>query len=284
MSVLTESATSRYAKISEQGLNINVHYNDAGSGDVLIMLHGGGPGASGWSNFSRNVEPLVAAGYRVILVDCPGFNKTDAVVVNESRGLVNARAVKGLMDVLGIEQAHMIGNSLGGFSTMSFALEYPQRLRKMVLMGAAGLGYSLFQPMPLEGIKTLMGLYRAPTLENLKRMIQVFVYDPSRITDDLLQGRYDNMVNRLDHLKNFVDSFDRDPRTLLADLSARLGEMKHQTLVVWGRDDRFVPLDHGLKLIWGMPNAELHVLNNCGHWAQWEHAERFNSLVIDFLQ
>lgn len=284
MTALTEASTSKFARISEAGLDIQVHYNEAGSGPALIMLHGGGPGASGWSNFSRNIEPFVAAGYRVILMDCPGFNKTDALVVNESRGLINARAAKGLMDVLGIQKAHFIGNSLGGFSSLEFALAYPDRLDKLILMGAAGLGHSLFQPMPLEGIKTLMALYNAPTMDNLKRMIQVFVYDPSRITDELMQGRYDNMVARLDHLENFVTSFNRNPRTLLGDLTAQLASIKHSTLAVWGRDDRFIPLDHGLKLLWGMPNAELHVFNNCGHWCQWEHADKFNRLVLDFLK
>ena len=283
MSAFTEASTSKFARVSEAGLELNVHYNDAGSGPAIIMLHGGGPGASGWSNFSRNFEPLVAAGYRVILVDCPGFNKTDSLLVTQSRGLVNARAVKGLMDVLGIDRAHLVGNSLGGFSTMEFALAYPERAGKLILMGAAGLGISLVQPLPMEGIKTLMGLYREPTMENLKRMIQVFVYDPARITDELMQGRYQNMMARPDHLKNFVDSFDRNPRTLLADLTPRLAEIKHPTLGIWGRDDRFIPLDHGLKLLWGMPNAELHFFNNCGHWAQWEHADKFNRLVLDFL-
>ena len=284
MTAFTEASTSRKARINEAGLAIDVHYNDAGSGPALIMVHGGGPGASGWSNFSRNIEPMVARGYRVILIDCPGFGGTDSLLVTESRGLVNARAIKGLMDVLGIERASLIGNSLGGFSSMEFALAYPERLDKLILMGAAGLGVSIFQPLPMEGIKTLMGLYRAPSMEALQRMIQVFVYDPARITPELMQGRYDNMMKRPEHLKNFVESFDRNPRTLMADLTPRLPEIKHPTLALWGRDDRFIPLDHGLRLIWSMPNAELHVFNNCGHWCQWEHADKFNRLVDDFLK
>ncbi len=283
MTTLTEASTSKFARIKENGLDIQLHYNDAGQGETVIMLHGGGPGASGWSNFNRNIEAFVEKGYRVILLDCPGFNKSDSIMVTEFRGLVNARAIKGLMDVLGIERVHLVGNSMGGFSSMSFALEYPGRMGKQILMGPGGLGASLFQAMPMEGIKLLIHLYRDPTLENLKRMTQVFVYEPKRITDELLNGRYENMMRNPAHLKNFIESFDRDPGTLLKDLSPRLGEIKAETLVIWGRDDRFVPLDHGIKLVWALPSAQLHVFGKCGHWVQWEHADGFNRLVLDFL-
>ena len=67
------------------------------------------------------------------------------------------------------------------------------------------------------------------------------------------------------------------------DVGPRLGEVTAPTLVIWGRDDRFVPMDCGLRLLWGMPNAELHIFNRCGHWAQWEHAAKFNRMVLDFL-
>jgi pimeloyl-ACP methyl ester carboxylesterase len=85
-----------------------------------------------------------------------------------------------------------------------------------------------------------------------------------------------------EHLKNFMDSM-RPPAPGLEDLSPRLGEVKAKTLIIWGRDDRFVPLDNGLKFLWGIPDAELHIFSKCGHWAQYEHAEEFNQLVLDFL-
>lgn len=145
------------------------------------MLHGGGPGAGGWTNFSGNIGAFVAAGFRIILPDCPGFNKSGPIVTGEARGTLNARAVKGLMDILGIDKAHLVGNSMGRQASLTFALEYPDRLAKLILMGPAGLGKSMFVPMPLEGIKHLFALYRNPSLEVLKRMMNVFVYDPCAI-------------------------------------------------------------------------------------------------------
>ncbi|MGY2491772.1 alpha/beta fold hydrolase [Cupriavidus sp. CP313] len=284
MAAFTEASTSRFARIREGELDLQVHYNDTGNeGPVVVMMHGSGPGASGWSNFHRNVDAFVDAGYRVILPDSPGWNKSDPIVIRSgSRAGVNAASVKGLMDVLDIEKASLIGNSMGGINALSFALAYPERLHKMVIMGGGGVGTSLFVPIPLEGIKLLQGLYREPTVENLHRMLNVFVFDPKALTPELIQSRYDNMMQHKEHLANFVTSMDANPRQF-ADLSSRLAEIQAQTLVTWGRDDRFVPLDSGLKLLWGLPNAELHVFNRCGHWAQWEHADKFNRLVTAFL-
>lgn len=281
-SALTEAGTSRLRRVHAGETELQLHYNDAGAGPAVVMLHGSGPGASGWSNFHRNVDAFVAAGYRVILPDCPGWNKSDAVVCTESRSHLNARAIKGLLDALDVDKAHIIGNSMGGASALAFALDYPQRLDRMVIMGGGGLGPSVFQPMPLEGIKHLFGLYVDPTPENLKRMLDVFVFDASQLTEELVQGRYRNMMERRDHLENFVKSFRAYPKQF-PDLSSRLSEITATTLVTWGRDDRFVPMDHALRLLHGLPNAELHVFGRCGHWAQWEHADKFNRLVLDFL-
>lgn len=277
MSQLTEDGTSRYVEAG----GMKLHYNEAGSGEAVIMLHGGGPGAGGWSNFAKNIGPF-AERYRTILLDCPGFNKSDTILSSEPRDLVNARAVRDLMDALGIQKAHLIGNSMGGASSIRFALEFPDRIDRLILMGAAGGGQSLFQPLPLEGIKLLFKVYMHPTMDNLKQMMNVFIYDQKQLTEEMIQGRYENMMRRPEHLENFVKSAS-NPANVLSDFTPRLHEIKAKTLIVWGRDDRFVPLDHGLKFIWGIPDAHLHVFSRCGHWAQWEHADAFNRLVFDFL-
>lgn len=281
---ISEAASSRFARIREGELDLQVHYNDLGEGaETVIMLHGSGPGASSWANFSRNIEPLVAAGYRVVLMDSPGWSKSDPIVCRGSRSDLNATALKGLLDVLGLERVHILGNSMGGHSAVAFALSYPERVGKLVLMGGGTGGASPFVPMPTEGIKLINALYREPTIDNLKKMMNVFVYDPSDLTEELFQTRLDNMLSRRDHLDNFVASLAANPRQF-PDFSTRLGEINAKTLVIWGRNDRFVPMDAGLRLIAGIANSELHVFNNCGHWAQWEHAETFNRLVLDFLQ
>jgi 2,6-dioxo-6-phenylhexa-3-enoate hydrolase len=141
----------------------------------------------------------------------------------------------------------------------------------------------MFAPMPMEGIKLVTKLYAHPSHDLLKQMLQVFLYDRSLITDELLKGRWQAIQSYPEHLQNFLMSSRKVPMSAW-DISARLNEIKAKTLVTWGRDDRFVPLDHGLKLVWALENAQLHVFSKCGHWAQWEHADEFNRLVISFLK
>lgn len=280
---INEASSSRFITITEDSQSLQLHYNDVGQGEqVVVMLHGSGPGASGWANFHRNITPLVRSGYRVLLLDCPGWSKSDTIVSTGSRSDLNARCLKAVLDQLNIAKVHIIGNSMGAHSAVGFAIANPQAVDKLILMGGGTGGPSQFVPMPTEGIKLIGALYRDPTVENLKRMMNVFVYDASSLTEELYQQRLANILARKDHLENFVKSLQINPKQF-SDYGHRLSEIKAKTLVIWGRDDRFVPLDIGLRLIWGIPNAEMHIFNQCGHWAQWEHADVFNSMVKDFL-
>lgn len=283
MTRFTEASTSNFITIQEAGKSLSLHYNDIGlGGQVVAMLHGSGPGASGWANFHRNIDALVDSGYRVILMDCPGWSKSDPIVSTGSRSDLNARCLKGLLDGLDISKVHIIGNSMGAHSASAFALDNPDRIGKLVLMGGGTGGPSLFTPMPAEGIKLIGKLYRDPSIENLKRMMEVFVYDAGSLNEEIYQQRLDNILARRDHLENFIKSLEAFPKQF-TDYGHRLDEIQAETLIVWGRNDRFVPLDVGLRILANLPNARMHIFNKCGHWAQWEHAEAFNRLVADFL-
>ena len=191
----TEAATSRFLNVEEGGETLRIHFNDCGEGDeTVVLLHGSGPGATGWANFSRNIDPLVEAGYRVILLDCPGWGKSDSIVNRGSRSDLNARVLKSVIDQLDISKVHLLGNSMGGHSAVAFTLSWPERVGKLVLMGGGTGGMSLFTPMPTEGIKLLNGLYREPTIENLKKMMNIFVFDTRDLTDALFEARLNNML------------------------------------------------------------------------------------------
>jgi len=270
---LTEEGTSKFIKAGD----LKLHYHEAGSGPALIMVHGGGPGAGGWSNYRRNVDHF-AQHYRVILPDLPGFAKSDKPAVEGGLLTFMARAIKGLMDALDIHRAHFVGNSLGGATTMKFALDYPDRIQRIVLMGAPAL--ALFTPQPSEGIKHLMGYYAppGPSMEKLRNFLNVMVYDGSQLTDQLIKERYEASIQP-DLVANPILS----PRAVLEPVWKDVGNIKHKTLIVWGRDDRTVTLDHSFFLLNQLENVRLHVFSKCGHWAQWEKAAEFNRLVSDFL-
>lgn len=197
----TEAATSRFLNVEEAGKTLRIHFNDCGQGDeTVVLLHGSGPGATGWANFSRNIDPLVEAGYRVILLDCPGWGKSDSVVNSGSRSDLNARILKSVVDQLDIAKIHLLGNSMGAI-VLWRSPQWPERVGKLVLMGGGTGGMSLFTPMPTEGIKRLNQLYRQPTIENLKLMMDIFVFDTSDLTDALFEARLNNMLSRRDHWK-----------------------------------------------------------------------------------
>ncbi|AQZ96223.1 alpha/beta fold hydrolase [Halopseudomonas phragmitis] len=281
MSQYTQENTSKFVQTKEWKL----HYNEAGSGDeVVIMLHGSGAGATGWANFHRNVDAFVEAGYRVILPDYPGWGKSDSIVTGEPRFDVNGRATLQLMDALDIDKAHLVGNSMGGGSALALTTRHPERVGKLILMGAGGVGKtSIFTPLPMEGIKLLFDVYKNPSIESLRRMLDVFVYDPSALTDELIELRYKAMMENAHHLPNFLKSVEMSQFNL-GDYTNELPKIPNKTLITWGRDDRFVPIDWSLKFLNMIPNSTLHVFSQCGHWAQWEHAEPFNRLVIDFIK
>src|ERR1051326_8943831 len=143
MAIQTE-LTFEATRPREQVGDITLHYNEAGEGDqVLIALHGSGPGVSGWSNFKGNL-PVFAEHFRTILVDQPGFGWSDKPVIDGSTITYAARAVKGLMDKLGIERAHLLGNSYGGAVSTRLARDYSETIDKMGLMGPGGIGAALF--------------------------------------------------------------------------------------------------------------------------------------------
>ncbi len=271
---LTEATTSKFAQAGK----IKVHYNETGTGDALFFLHGSGPGASSWSNFNRNVGPL-SENYRCLLMDQPGYGKTDSVTMTtESRSTVNARAVKELMDTLNIEKASLVGNSMGGGTALAFAVDYPDRLEKMVLMGSGGGGVNIFSHQPSEGIKQLNYTFDHPSVEEFRKLINIMLYDGSQVPDSLLEQRYETVKATPGHLEARKNSVN-----VQRDLSADLPNIKAPALIIHGRNDRVVPLEGSLRLLTALENSRLVVFNHCGHWAQFEHANLFNRLVEDFL-
>lgn len=277
-------STSRFLPVQIEDKTYQVHLNDIGQGqETIVMLHGSGPGANGWSNFNKNVDHFVNLGYRVVLLDCLGWGESDSILCAGSRSHLNAEQLKQVLDQLGIEKAHLVGNSMGAHSCTVFTLLHPERVNKLILMGGGTGGVSLFTPMPAEGIKQIQKVYRQPTLEHLKDLMNVFIYDASQMTEELLQGRLKNILSNQEHLDNFIGSFKANPKQF-PDVSAQLDQIQHKTLIVWGRDDRFLPLDIGLRLLSLIKDSQMHIFNRCGHWAQWEHAADFNALLTQFLE
>jgi pimeloyl-ACP methyl ester carboxylesterase len=279
---LTYDATSRTAKVGA----LTAHYHEAGSGPSVILLHGGGPGASAWSNWNQNLGPL-AEQFHVLLVDQPGYGHSDKPVVEGGMWTFYARVVRDLMDELGLEQAHFVGNSLGGGTTLKFALDYPDRAGRLVLMGPAGGTLPLTSPWPSEGIKMMLGFYAppGPSKEKMQALVNVMSHAPANHSE-LVEERYRAAIepDAVAFATALYKAFQSGEAVMVAEeLWRDVHRIPHRTLLTWGRDDRVLPLDGALYMLRYMPDARLHVFPNCGHWAQAEHTVEFNRLVIDFL-
>ncbi|MBB3051252.1 4,5:9,10-diseco-3-hydroxy-5,9,17-trioxoandrosta-1(10),2-diene-4-oate hydrolase [Prauserella isguenensis] len=267
---------------------LRLHYHEAGTehADTVILLHGGGPGASAWSNFSRNI-PELAKTFRTIAVDQPGFGRSDKPTGHPQYFVHSSSAVVGLMDALGIEKAHLIGNSLGGGAAVRLALDHPDRAGRLVLMGPGGLSVNLFAPDPTEGVKNLARFAAppGPSKEKLEEFLRVMVYDQSLITDELVEERFAaaSTPESLAAMGAMGASF-AGPDYELGMLWREAHRLRQRVLLIWGREDRVNPLDGALVALKTIPRAQLHVFGRCGHWAQLECFDEFNRIATDFLE
>ncbi|MGO4616770.1 4,5:9,10-diseco-3-hydroxy-5,9,17-trioxoandrosta-1(10),2-diene-4-oate hydrolase [Nocardia sp. 2YAB30] len=280
---LTAESTSRYAQVRP---DLRLHYHEAGigNGPTIVLLHGGGPGASSWSNFARNI-PVLAQNFHVLAVDQPGYGRSDKPTEHPQYFVHSASALKDLLDHLEItSRVHLLGNSLGGGAAVRFALDYPDRAGKLILMGPGGLSTNLFAPDPTEGVKLLSTFNYEPTRENLAAFLRIMVFDQSLITDDLIDERFASASTpeALAATRAMGKSFagaDFEKGMLWRDAY----KLRQPVLLIWGREDRVNPLDGALVATKVIPRAQLHVFGGCGHWAQLEKFHEFNRLAIDFL-
>jgi 4,5:9,10-diseco-3-hydroxy-5,9,17-trioxoandrosta-1(10),2-diene-4-oate hydrolase len=285
---MTEPAeTSRFADVA----GMRLHYHEVGPADPdglpVVLLHGGGPGASGWSNFGRNL-PVFAGRFRTLLVDQPGFGQSDRPPVTGNYFTFAADALAGLLKTLGIERVHLIGNSLGGGTAVRFALNYPDRAGRLVLMAPGGLGLNVFAPDPTEGVRRLMEFSAppGPTKEKLAAFLRTLVHDQRLITDELVDERFAAASDpaALAAMASLGASFF-DPATAEDGLLWRdAHRLRQHVLLIWGREDRVNPLDGALIALKLIRRAQLHVFGGCGHWAQLEKFDEFNRLAISFLE
>jgi 4,5:9,10-diseco-3-hydroxy-5,9,17-trioxoandrosta-1(10),2-diene-4-oate hydrolase len=268
---------------------MRLHYEEAGShkGTPVVLIHGGGPGASGLSNFAKNL-PVFAEHFRTIVVDQPGYGKSDKPEIQGNYFRFSADALAGLLDELGIQQAHLVGNSLGGGTAVRFALSYPQRAGRLVLMGPGGLSLNVFAPDPTEGVKRLaeFGAPPGPSREKLAAFLRTLVFDQRLITDELIDERFAAASDpeSLKAMASMGASFFNPDSYEDGLLWREAHRLRQRVLLIWGREDRVNPVDGALVALKVIRRAQLHVFGGCGHWAQLEKFDEFNRLAIEFLE
>jgi 2-hydroxymuconate-semialdehyde hydrolase len=272
-----ESRTNPEIAHSIVAAGIRTNYHDLGHGHPVLLIHGSGPGVSAWANW-RLVMPDLARQARVVAPDMVGFGYTDRPQGQRYAMEIWVEQAVGLLDALGIEKTDLVGNSFGGSLALALAIRHPHRVRRLVLMGSVGVHFPI-----TPGLDAVWGY--TPSLQTMRKLLDIFAFDPKLATDELAQLRYEASI-RPGFQESFAAMFPA-PRQrwvdAMASTEADIRSLPHQTLVVHGREDQVIPLANSLTLASWIPRAQLHVYGQCGHWTQIEHAARFAQLVGNFL-
>jgi pimeloyl-ACP methyl ester carboxylesterase len=280
---MTTPTSETPAPQSFEATTATIAYRERGTGPPFLLLHGGGPGASGWSNFRNNLADFQDA-FRVILPDMPGFGDSELTDDGGRSYLVEAStAIAELIAGLGLGRVALLGNSLGGAVATRLAIDHPDLVDRLVLMGAAGGRSSLFTPSPMEGVKQLMSYYPDPTYERMRTLVRTFVYnDSDPVYDDIAQARFEASLDpkRIAGYRRVSDP--RYPQNVVS--REDMAGVRCPTLLVWGRDDRFVGVDDALTYLAGIDDARLLLLPKCGHWVQAERPAVFAAHLTAFLK
>ena len=272
MRELTAASTARTAKINGHV----VAYHEAGTGPLLLCIHGGAPGAYGWGNFGV-VMAEFAKNWRTVIVDLPGYGNSEPIDLSAGRYTAYATTFAGLIAQLGADQAHILGMATGGAAGIALATKHPQTVGRLILVSSAG-GLPLFTVMPSEGQKQIREYYKGagPSRERMRAYLEMMLADSSLITDAMVEERYQASLGR-------EPEVPAGKTEKSEEVWRDLNRIKAPTLVMWGRDNRIQGYDNALFMLNQIPDVEVHLFGRTGLWIPFERPKAFCREVEGFL-
>ncbi len=256
--VLKEKYANEQSKFIEiRGMQ--VHYRDEGSGMPVVLIHGTGASLHTWNDWAEELKK----DYRVIRLDLPAFGLTGPDSARDYTIPTYSDFLNDFLSALAIDSIYLGGNSLGGNVAWYYASEYPQKVRKLLLIDP--LGYPSDREIPwiftLAKIPVLNWIIRYMTPKSMiKDNLEQVYFDDSKITPKLVERYYDLTI-REGNRQAFIDA----AKTEMKDYSDRLSSITTPTLILWGKEDIWIPVSDGSKFLNSLPNAELIVFDNIGH-------------------
>jgi 4,5:9,10-diseco-3-hydroxy-5,9,17-trioxoandrosta-1(10),2-diene-4-oate hydrolase len=253
-----------------------LHYHDLGDGPAVVFLHGSGPGASGWSNFHANAAVWTERGYRCILVDTLGYGRSSKPTDVPYSLEVLSGCVLRLLDHLGLSAVTLVGNSQGGAVAIRTALDQPDRVSRLILMAPGGLE-ARETYMQMRGIRSMLRCIYGPegiTAFGMRKVFEKQLFDASLVSDAVVADRTAVALTQPIHVFKTMKVDNQEDR---------LQELAMPVLGLWGVNDVFCPVSGAMKLATRVPNAQVILLSQCGHWVMVEHADTFNRACLDFL-
>ena len=255
--------------------NILVHYRDQGEGTPVLLLHGA---FSSLHTYDIWTDHLLENGFRVIRFDLPGFGLTGSRLDKDYSMEMYKRALLHFMDCLSLDSVHIVGNSLGGWLSWEFALSYPNRISRMVLIASAGFLDEKSIPLPFKMAKTPF-LNKVIKYVVKKTVFEQFVRqvygDPEKVDVTLIERYYD-LFSREGNPDAFLNICNQKPK----DNTHKLKKITHDTLIIWGDRDAWIPLENAYRFNIQMPNSKLIIYEGIGHVPMEEIPEQ---TVIDTM-
>ncbi|MGE0733383.1 MAG: alpha/beta fold hydrolase [Alphaproteobacteria bacterium] len=253
------------------------NYLEQGSGAPVVLIHGSGPGVTAYANWRLTI-PELAKKFRVLAPDIVGFGHTERKADIRYTMDLWLNHIVGFLDAVGLARVNLVGNSFGGALGLALTARHPDRVNRLVLMGAAGGNFKL-----TAGLDYAWGFQ--PSIENMRRLVSLFAYNKAIVTDDLVRSRHEASI-RPGYQETYSQMFPAPRQAgieMLATPDEQLRGIDKEVLIVHGREDQIIPLESSLRLNQLLDRSQLHVFGRCGHWTQVEHAARFSTLVANFL-
>ena len=281
---MTVTALMNRAHIDDLTVDgINVRYAVAGTGPAVLLVHGLATSMVTWC---RNMEAIAEAGFTAVALDLPGYGGSSLA---GHRGYSPESAAEFLVDFadeMGMERFSVVGNSAGGLVAGITALEHPDRVEKVALVGSAGLGKRVSWPLRLISIPVVGELVYKPQMISTDALIKRIFYRPPDFLEEIIPEMV--RVRCLPHGPQVMLQSVRSGINLLGlrpehQILNRLGELQAELLAVWGEEDAVIPPIEEEDVRRVAPESTIHVLPECGHWPHMEKPDEFNRILTDFL-
>ncbi len=261
-----------------EAAGLRTHYLEAGDGPTLVLVHGGGAGADAWGNW-RTCIPRYANDFRVLAVDMVGFGKTEKPDPEGYEYSQRNRNVHmtAFIEAVSDDPVHIIGNSMGGAASLGIAMNRPDLLNRMVLMGSAGIAIA----NPDSSVMQALSGYDF-TRDGMRRLMEILTGPHYRIDEDLLEYRYE-LTLQPDTRMALGAIGKETKKSGLTYPQDDVAKVRTPTLVVGGKEDKIAVLARNYRYLELLENSWGFILPHCGHWVMIERPEEFVAVTSAFF-